>query len=342
MRLIILILGLCAASLSFAQLTNVKKGYWDIKVSYPTWKNRSTTAGPANAAARRFEKQAYNQFLAQAKKDLPELKKMNSAAEYQLLIQPTVTMDTALFCSGYVTRYDFTGGAHGNTTYQAMNYTMGGKSLKLQDLFESGVNGRDVCSAALVKKLKADKTGSMVEDGSWTKLDNDQAKRFVVTKTGILFLFNSYDLGAYAEGAIKCEIPYTMLTGLNKKLLGGLLPKASVDKELVGVKWIFDSMKLSGETFYAEIGGRYDLTFQSDGRVGGHCGANTIGGTVSAVDGSLRFGPMITTLIANPENSIADKYLSALNDVRSYRVDGTKLSLYLPGGKGEINYEKST
>jgi len=213
--LVLLALVGVGASGSFAQLSSKGKG-WTINVSYPVFKNRSTTAATANKWARTWEKKVFNAFVKEKNEGLPELQKMGSAAGYELEVNSKVTMDTALLCSALVETYRYTGGAHGNVGYQTINQAAG-RRIKLQDLFAKGVNGRREASFAIIENLLPTGRMSYVQEGTWTELGPEQAENFVVTPVGLLFVFGHYELGAYAEGTIDVLIPFSKLPGLDRK-----------------------------------------------------------------------------------------------------------------------------
>lgn len=201
-------------------LTAFRKDWWNVQVAYPHFKAGGPVAATANQAARAAERREFQAFVADARRDVPELKKIGSAAAfYELLVRPTVTMDTPALSSGYCMRYVFTGGAHGTTGFNTMNYgRVGGKirTIELADLFVKGVDPVAQASMALLEQLlKLERVPSMVQEGSWTKLDGQQAKQFVITPRGLLFLFGNYELGSYAEGTFRVLVPYSSISGLS-------------------------------------------------------------------------------------------------------------------------------
>ena len=73
-----------------------------------------------------------------------------------------------------------------------------------------------------------------------------------------------------------------------------------------------------------------------DGRVSGRGGCNLYSGPAEIGDGTLKFGPMISTKMACLENGLMQQeaaYLKALQSARSYAVgpDG-KLNITTAGG----------
>lgn len=328
--------SLFLAASSFAQLVSEKKDWWSIKVSYPTFLNRSATAGAANQLCRRLEKSVFEGFLAEAKRDLPDIKKMHSAGQYELLVIPTKTMDSAALCSGYTTNYRYTAGAHGTTTYTVLNIGIGGAALSLRDLFIPGVDGARECSFSILAHFLKTGEASSVQSGEWTQLTPEQARRFVVTPDGLLFLFDQYELGASAEGTFKVLVPFASLHGLKPR------EQWTAQPTLEGVVWVLESIQMNDDTtLKPEPGGRYELIFGSDGKVSGVAGRNRLGGPFTkGVDGSLKMESLFSTLMADPANSIAGRYRNLLAEVTRFQLKDGKLVLELKLDTGVMVFRR--
>lgn len=200
------------AGFSPAQLTSTKKGWWDISVTYP----RFHRMGPADKVAKVLEREEFDKFLSQAKRDMPTLKKLRSAASYSLLVKPTVLLDLPGLASGYVTRYAYTGGAHGNTSYQVINISKTRQPVRLPDLFRDRSAAVPQASKAIIEAFKRSTPPSAVASGAFKRLNAKQADRFAISRKGITFLFDQGELGVEAEGTFKVEIPFKLLPGLKK------------------------------------------------------------------------------------------------------------------------------
>jgi putative lipoprotein len=78
------------------------------------------------------------------------------------------------------------------------------------------------------------------------------------------------------------------------------------------------------------------LVLGADGGVGGSGGCNTMGGSAKISGDTIRFGQIVSTMMActpavmNQER----KFFDALNDVRSWRVDGPRRKLILSDARG--------
>ncbi len=325
-----------SASPTFGQLSSKGKG-WTINVAYPVFKNRSTTAATANKWARTWEKKVFSEFVAEKNQGLPELQKLGSAAGYELQVTSKVTMDSALVCSALVESYQYTGGAHGNTSYQTINQ-VAGRRLRLQDLFAKGVNGRREASFAIIEKAMPLPNTSYVQDGSWTELSPEQAENFVITRDGLLFLFGNYELGSYAEGTVDVLIPYANLRGLDRtgplaKIFAGTPTLTKSTWRLVEVQYNDDRI------LRPEAGGTYTL-YLDGGRVTGIAGRNRITGGYTSKGSSLSLKGLASTRMADPTGSIAPGYLKALGQVQSYFFKDGQLIFQLAYDSGAMIFRR--
>lgn len=99
----------------------------------------------------------------------------------------------------------YLGGAHGSQAdrFYCFGYVHGQpKRLKLQDLFKSGVDARQIMSKIVVEHLKKNQDAAWIQDGTVKDLSAMNAEQFGITKTGISFLFNPYEMGPYSSGSI--------------------------------------------------------------------------------------------------------------------------------------------
>ena len=218
-----------ALALVLTQLTAKKPDWWELKVRYPRFKTPGAVARAANAASSARERKVFRDFLAEARRDMPGLKKEGSAGTYQLETTPHVTADRAGVCSGYVERYDYLAGAHGTTRYEVLNYGVlrgRAQAFTLKDVFRRGEDAVGQTSRAIAAAFKREpEVPSMIESGEWKILTERQSHRFVVGKLGLLFLFNQYELGSGAEGARSVLVRYRDLPGLDRGgALKGLVP----------------------------------------------------------------------------------------------------------------------
>ncbi len=109
--------------------------------------------------------------------------------------------------------YSFTGGAHGNAYFVAVNYnTKDNKEVTLADLFAGQQNYiktiSDYCIAELNKQMVekiGTVEGSWIKDGAGPKADN--FSEFLVNKDTVTFYFAPYQVAAWAAGDFQVTMP---------------------------------------------------------------------------------------------------------------------------------------
>jgi heat shock protein HslJ len=100
-----------------------------------------------------------------------------------------------------------------------------------------------------------------------------------------------------------------------------------------GVDW--ELMELDGKTAPTGAGRhRATLRFEPDtARVGGFAGCNRFGGPYATSGDSLRFGSLVSTMMACTDGmELESDYLAALQATRRYELSSTQLKLIGPAG----------
>jgi hypothetical protein len=117
----------------------------------------------------------------------------------------------------------FAGGAHPNQNYFTITYDLkDGRELKLADLFKPGAKYLERISAYATKDLQSRKVPDsnenaglaqdIWEDGAKPKPEN--YARWNITRKGLIFTFDPYQVGAYAFGPQFVIVPYARLTDI--------------------------------------------------------------------------------------------------------------------------------
>ncbi len=116
---------------------------------------------------------------------------------------------------------EYTGGAHG--MYSSTFYNIDLKTLRplhLDDLFE-GEDYKEALTDLLWNQLMADNkvaTHQALEDMGYTSTgDLEPTENFYLSKDGITFYYNVYEITPYAMGAVKITLPYDMIDRLLKQ-----------------------------------------------------------------------------------------------------------------------------
>lgn len=143
--------------------------------------------------------------------------------------------------------YDYTGGAHGNGYYFTMTFDLENERiLSLEDVFAPNANFLPTISAL----VRADLSARLVEmsDPEWiasgTSENIDNYQDFVLTPEGILFLFEPYQVAAYAAGPQESLVSWDALDGL---VADNIVPTPSTreatvvdEQSCLNVNMIFD------------------------------------------------------------------------------------------------------
>lgn len=114
--------------------------------------------------------------------------------------------------------YQYTGGAHGMTWLHGLNYSLeNGELLGLDDFFTK--EQQEKLPKALVLLLCWQKGLDGIDEAELEKMGYDPkaivaTDNFRVTSTGIEFLYNPYEIGAYSLGKTIIKLPYAMIDQL--------------------------------------------------------------------------------------------------------------------------------
>jgi heat shock protein HslJ len=108
---------------------------------------------------------------------------------------------------------------------------------------------------------------------------------------------------------------------------------AAADDPLVG-KWRTERVRGAASVEAAKTA----FEVAADGRVSSTVGCNRIVGKPSLEGDRLRFGPLAATRMAcpSPLDRLETAYMAALDAVRSYRVEGTRLTLVDEAGRAAV------
>ncbi len=206
----------------------------DINLSYPTGGNTVKTSlnqlqrifvaalpegmqesDSPRTAAERFVKNYIAEYQADIK---PYLKKRRHREEawmnYEMSVQSKNLYNAHSFWGFSVEIYTYTGGAHGMTT---TSYTVvdlnSGKSLLLSELFAE--SDYHLINRMLCQQL-ADDLGTSVDrlEEKFYQPDNIVVDdNFMISDTGITWLFNPYDIAPYSNGTTRITLPYRAIVG---------------------------------------------------------------------------------------------------------------------------------
>lgn len=127
-----------------------------------------------------------------------------------LSLDVTYTESTNDNADNYIfTIASYTGGAHGLQATATFSYDKYGKKLALADLFTNGEKGLDTIATYVMKVLSSRKISDQgwIAEGAAPTVENYRA--FVIEDAGITFIFDPYQVAAYAAGKQTVTVPIT-------------------------------------------------------------------------------------------------------------------------------------
>lgn len=218
--LAVLVLGLSLpATAEIRHELNAKRAdWWESKVAYPEYSAKGPAPKMLNQMVKEQAKSMHEEFLAMARRDMPEIKEMGSAGEYWQEVDYTVGFSSSSLATMHWSIYNYTAGAHGSAWYEPVN--IGWKEgkyqrLKLEDLFNDGVDSVSQIRMALLPLLMKTERPNNIKEGYSTDIDPGDYESFVITKKGLLYLFGHYAIGPYAVGTFEVLVPYDDIIGLD-------------------------------------------------------------------------------------------------------------------------------
>ena len=145
---------------------------------------------------------------------------------YGLEIEQTVLLNTPEILTVEEFSYSFTGGAHGNYGTSYYNFDAStGQLLTLKDILTEGYESPLKTIAEPIFKKTYLEEGMTKYSEAGFYFENDQftmTYNFAITKEGLKFMYNPYEVAPYALGQQEILISYTNLKDLIKS--NSLLP----------------------------------------------------------------------------------------------------------------------
>ena len=179
-----------------------------------------TFSEPANAGERAFNASAARFF-----EDIVEPERGDPSADrYAYARTMRLAYASPRFLSAHVDAYEYTGGAHPNGFTANVNVdTRLGRDLDFADLLDKTAAGEVVgLCADQVRRQKADKGETAEDIGDFANLRKNveeatgNLKAWSFGADAATIDYDPYAVGAYAEGAFSCTLPYATLRPLAK------------------------------------------------------------------------------------------------------------------------------
>jgi len=155
----------------------------------------------------------YEQF----KKDVPDF-----PGAWYLMDSTSIVNNTPEILCVKNTMENYLGGAHGAYNVIYTNFDMKtGNVLYVKDVFVKGADNKlSKMIEAAVRKQYEVKPNEKLTDAGFFENKIYPNENFAITKDGIEFLFNQYEVAAYALGPVEVKFTYKELEGLlNKNII---------------------------------------------------------------------------------------------------------------------------
>lgn len=128
---------------------------------------------------------------------------------FEALVVYTLTYNTACIISLYFDRYEYTGGAHGNTTRYSDTWNLKkGRLIKLRELFGCKLDYKAYIFRIVEEEIAKDPS-IYFEDYKKLLVETFNENSFYCTPEGIVVYYQQYDIAPYSSGIREFLIPYT-------------------------------------------------------------------------------------------------------------------------------------
>lgn len=184
-----------------------KQAHYSASWTWPKFVGSSPLVQPLNDAIAQYLDKSKAQWK-QAKTDQGE--SANEAVPYELRSKGLVSLLRANLVSLLFTEYRFTGGAHGVTEYSCINVAeigSGARRIGLRDVLAESSTAGATLQTQVIDRLKA-LNASYAVKGQMAELTPLQQDSFVVTPSGLSFVFAPYEAGPYSDGSFTVKLPF--------------------------------------------------------------------------------------------------------------------------------------
>jgi len=187
-------------------LTNNKPNEWKASIAFPVFKGDTEVVAFANEALSKRAQSLLADFLRQTKANIAALGHGGMEAK----TDASISLIGRQLITGVMTSYAYVGGAHGMTNFLPYNFAMVAgkpKQLTFGDIFRPDAAAQ--VSERVLAKLVGVERAAWVAEGEVTGMTPIQLDRFVITKDGVKFLFDRYELGPYVAGSFTVTLLYS-------------------------------------------------------------------------------------------------------------------------------------
>ncbi|MEM1483905.1 DUF3298 and DUF4163 domain-containing protein [Oscillospiraceae bacterium PP1C4] len=133
--------------------------------------------------------------------------------EYEALQTYEITYQQDCVVSLYFDRYEYTGGAHGNTVRNSDTWNLqSGRRITLSQMFPPSVNYKTYLIQTITKQIEEQiKNGNDIyfENYEENVANSFNENSFYLTREGVVIYFQQYEIAPYASGIPQFLIPYS-------------------------------------------------------------------------------------------------------------------------------------
>lgn len=207
---------LAAQDPSYHKLRAVRRNRYDIQMVFPQLRSKAPVVRTANwyFRQRTLERwKSVRRMTRQNLEDTPPEAKPAAVRNYSYW-NPFISLQKPDLVSGYFHADYFSGGFHPKTETYPLNVGLVGGKPQLLSIVDICKPGKSRAVAAKVfARLR------QVPQANWvhaphqtlTPTSPELTKTFVITPTGLLFIFDPYVAGSFASGEIRVKLPYSQL-----------------------------------------------------------------------------------------------------------------------------------
>ena len=140
----------------------------------------------------------------------------DSAQKWEVLIDSEVVYESPEIISIAVNSYINTGGAHGNSQIEFLNFNpINGAILNLNDLIINLEGFTRLVEDSFKLEIKASEDSSHMEDFFFGK-EFQLPESFGFSDEGLIILYNPYEIASYSQGITEFSIPFEKLSNFLK------------------------------------------------------------------------------------------------------------------------------
>lgn len=137
---------------------------------------------------------------------------------FEALSEFKVTYNRGCIISLYSDRYEYTGGAHGNTVRSSQTWNTGGRGrVCLRELFACDQNGKEYIFEEIFRQIRME-PDIYFEDYERLVDETFDQENFYCTDDGVVIYFQQYDIAPYSSGIREFCFPYSEMVCSPEKL----------------------------------------------------------------------------------------------------------------------------